>query len=140
MGEAVTGGCLCGAIRFEITERPRALVNCHCRSCRRAHGAAFVTTAPIPDSALTVTLGEESIARHDGRAFCRRCATRLFNRSDDAPGLTALIVTTLDTEPTFGPALHINVESKAPWYDISDDRPQHPGFPPGTMASSPAKP
>ena len=47
------------------------------------------------------------------------------------PGRTALVVATLDDEPTARPAMHINIESKAPWYEICDDLPQFSALPPG---------
>lgn len=125
----LTGRCLCGVVRYELDAEIRALVNCHCRFCRRAHGAAFVTTTPVPSDTLRVVAGEEQIANHEGRFFCGRCATRLFNRADATPGTTALVVTSLDDEPVIAPSVHFNLESKAPWYEIRDDAPRFDAFP-----------
>ena len=63
------------------------------------------------------------------RFFCGRCAGRLFNRPASNPELTVLHVASLDDEPTTKPVMHINVESKAAWYEILDDLPRFPGFP-----------
>ncbi len=126
-----SGHCLCGAVRYELDCEIRSVTNCHCRYCRRAHGAAFATTALVPSSALRITAGEDSIARHGGRYFCRVCGSRLFNRPEAYPAATALVVTSLADEPTLRPAAHMNVESKAPWYDILDGSPQFEAFPPG---------
>jgi hypothetical protein len=123
------GHCLCGAVHYEVTAELRFVVNCHCRFCRRANGAAFVTTTPVPTDALRVRSGADRINRHEGRFFCGDCATRLFNRGNDHPGVTALMVATLDPEPGPLPFIHVNVESKANWFEILDDRPQYPGFP-----------
>lgn len=123
--------CLCGGIELEVEADARLLINCHCRSCRRAHGAAFVTTTPVRDASLRVVRGEALLARHGGRFFCRECGARLFNRSDEHPGLTMLVVTSLDEEPTTRPAMHLNLESSAPWYEILDDRPRFEAFAPG---------
>ena len=124
------GGCVCAAIRYELDAPIERLVNCHCQFCRRAHGAAFVTTSPVPSRCLRITRGEEQLARREGRFFCRECATRLFNRASAHGGVTALIVTTLDIEPSLAPSAHLNLESKAPWYEILDEAPRFDGFPP----------
>ncbi len=128
---ATEGYCLCKTVRFELDFEIVATSNCHCQFCRRAHGAAFVTTALVPTSALRITAGEESIARHQGRYFCRTCGSRLFNRGDSYPDATSLVVTSLAQDPTVRPAAHMNVESKARWYEILDDSPQFASFPPG---------
>ncbi len=126
-----TARCICDAVEIEVDTEAALLINCHCRFCRKAHGAAFVTTTPVPDAAFEIRRGEDQVARHVGRYFCRACGTRLFNRSEEHPGVTMLIVTTLDDEPTVAPAMHLNLESKAPWYEICDEAPQHAGFAPG---------
>jgi len=131
--------CLCDAVEIEIDANPSLLINCHCRSCRHAHGAAFVTTTPIGDDAFSIVRGEDALTRHVGRFFCRHCGTRLFNRSDDHPGVTMLIVAALDDEPTAQPSMHLNLESKAPWYEILDDRPRFDAFAPGMEPQRPAE-
>jgi hypothetical protein len=126
-----TARCLCNAVELEVDTDAGLLINCHCRSCRRAHGAAFVTTTPVRDEAVRVVRGEDAIGRHVGRFFCAHCASRLFNRSDDHPGVTMIVVSCLDEEPTGAPAMHLNLESAAPWYEILDDAPRYDGFAPG---------
>ena len=79
---ATEGHCLCQTVRYELDFQIEATSNCHCQHCRRAHGAAFVTSALVPTNALRITAGEQSIARHQGRYFCATCGSRLFNRSD----------------------------------------------------------
>ncbi len=127
----LTGRCLCGAVRYEVDAELGPLVNCHCQFCRRAHGAAFSTMAAVPAAALHVTEGEDEIARHAGRHFCRRCATRLYNTTESIPDRVMLVAASLDPEPAQPPVLHINLESKAPWYEILDGCPCFEGFPPG---------
>ena len=128
---ATEGHCLCETVRYELEFEIEATSNCHCQYCRRAHGAAFVTTALVPTIALRITAGEQSIARHDGRYFCRTCGSRLCNRSDSYPDATSLVVTSLSVEPTARPVIHMNIESKAPWHETLDDCPQIASFPPG---------
>jgi len=133
-----TGQCYCGQIRFEV-EAIGPLVNCHCRFCRRVHGAAFVTAGIVATDALHFTAGEELVRRfpseEGSRFFCSNCGSRLFNRPASNEGITMLLVSTLDAEPAGAPVMHVNVESKAPWYEIRDDLPQYPGLPPGAAAT-----
>jgi hypothetical protein len=133
-----TGRCLCGYVRYEVTGDLPPLVNCHCRFCRRAHGAAFVTVGWIPASSFRFVSGEDAVQRYSReggfRCFCGRCGTRLFNGLSNATGFISLIVSTLDQDPTTGPVMHINLESKAPWYAIDDGLPQHQGLPPEAVA------
>ena len=134
-----TGGCYCGAVRYELAGELGELVNCHCRFCRRAHGAAFSTVTLAKSADLRLTAGEAELAeyRHGGgaRVFCRRCGGRLFNRPASTERFVSLVVATLDEEPASGPVMHLNVESKAPWYEIRDDLPRFEGLPPGLAES-----
>jgi len=127
-----TGRCLCGEVRYELDAELGPLVNCHCQFCRRAHGSAFSTVTLVPRSAFRITAGEALLGAYVGRRFCSRCATRLFNVAESIPDQIALVVASLEQEPTQAPALHLNLESKAPWYEILDDKPCFAGFPPGS--------
>lgn len=75
-----TGGCLCGAVRFQVTGGPYRVGLCHCLDCRKVHGALFHASAIFPQDAVTITG-----ATHDykGRHFCPRCGSSVFNRSGD---------------------------------------------------------
>ena len=83
---------------------------------------------------MRMTSGEaqlrEYATREGYRYFCERCGGRLFNRPASNPEITILMVSSLDDEPEVGPVMHLNVESKAPWYEILDDLPQYDGLPP----------
>jgi len=131
-----TGSCLCGGVRYELAGEVGPLVNCHCRFCRRAHGAAFVTITWVRRDDLRFTAGAESVKefRTEGvgvRAFCENCGSRLYNQAQSNAGFVALVVGTLDADPELAPILHVNVESKARWYEILDGCPQFDGLPPG---------
>ena len=128
------GSCLCGAVRFEIDSDLKAVVNCHCRFCRKAHGAPFTTVLFMPLSSLRVTAGAELVARYpierlnSDRCFCARCGTRLFNQAP-AVGMMSLIVATLDVDEVLRPVAHINTEAKCAWFHINDDLPQFASMP-----------
>ena len=111
------------------------LVNCHCQHCRRAHGAAFATTIWVERKSLRFTSGADGIREYRSgsggvRSFCERCGTRLYNRGDSTPDFVALIAGSLDEDPDSPPVMHLNLESKARWYRILDDAPQHETLPP----------
>ena len=91
------GSCLCGAIRYEIDGPLGAAGHCHCTMCRKAHGAAFGTYSRVKRDAFSAS----------------------------KPGSFALALGTLDDDPGVRPVDHIFVGSKAPWYEITDDLPQH---------------
>jgi len=134
-----SGGCLCGAVRFELAGDLGPIVACHCSYCRRAHGAPFVNVSLVPSAALRWTAGASEIVEWKTpaggrRAFCGRCATRLYNRPKRFPEHVSLVVGCLDPETGRGPEAHINVESKAPWYEIRDGLPQFDALPKGPAA------
>ena len=128
-----TGRCLCGYVRYELAGELPSLVNCHCQFCRRAHGAAFVTVGWVSRSSFAFISGEDAVQRYSRgggfRCFCGRCGTRLFNGLSSGKSFISLVVATLDEDPPRGPVMHINLESKAPWYAINDGLPQHRALP-----------
>lgn len=75
VNETVTGGCLCGAVRFEASGEPARVGVCHCLDCRKHHGALFFAAAIFP--AEQVTIKGES-ASWAGRHFCPRCGSSVF--------------------------------------------------------------
>ena len=119
-----TGGCYCGAIRYELSEPVAFSVNCHCRNCRLISGGAFVTVAAVKTSSFEITRGESKLRRYSSgpgdRFFCDECGGRLFSRGSSDEEYTNLLIATLDEELQAAPICHINVESKAPWYEILD--------------------
>lgn len=76
--DQVTGGCLCGAVRFVAAGRPDRVGLCHCLDCRKHHGALFFAAAVYPEGAVTV---EGETASYAGRHFCPRCGSSVFARS-----------------------------------------------------------
>ncbi|PQA87508.1 GFA family protein [Hyphococcus luteus] len=78
--DRLTGGCLCGDIRFEASGAPYRVGLCHCLDCRKHHGALFHASAIFPASAVTV---EGETRDYEGRHFCPRCGSSVFSRSAD---------------------------------------------------------
>ncbi|MEW9808511.1 GFA family protein [Mesorhizobium sp. ZMM04-5] len=78
--DRITGGCLCGDVRFETSGRPYRVGICHCMDCRKHHGALFHASAIFPEEAVTV---EGETRDYAGRHFCPRCGSSVFARSGD---------------------------------------------------------
>ena len=126
-----TGSCLCGVVRYRIDAPIDALTHCHCKMCRKAHGAAFATYASVPLDAFHFMSGKDQLgvyhsSEHVTRTFCIRCGANLLfvdNREHEV-GVAA---GTLDSPLPAPPQSHIFVDSKAAWYEINDALPQHNG-------------
>ncbi|MEQ1508488.1 MAG: GFA family protein [Myxococcota bacterium] len=126
----ITGGCLCGAVRFRSSGPTLFASHCHCDTCRRAHAAAFVTWTAVPVGALTVD-GEAALRRFRSspaveRSFCGTCGTPLFYRGDDAPDRVYLPVATVDAldRPVSD---HVSYEEHAGWLEGVERLPCHEG-------------
>jgi hypothetical protein len=128
----LAGSCLCGAVRYELTQRPVWAHHCHCSRCRKTSGAAFASNLFFRLEALRYSCGEEHLrsfkppdAERFTHVFCGRCGSSLPFRNE-ARDLVGVPMGSLDGDPDFAPRAHIFVGSKAPWFTISDPLPQHP--------------
>jgi hypothetical protein len=130
----IEGSCLCGAVRYECSD-PTLSLNCHCSRCRKWQGSAFASVLRVPLATLRIVAGEESITRYASspgaeRCFCKVCGSSLFTIRGDL-GRVHVRLGTVDGDPGMRPSGHIFVGSKAPWFEITDDLPQHDERPPG---------
>ena len=123
----LVGTCQCGAITYAVADEFVYAVNCHCLMCRLATGAAFQSLAGIERAKLSVTSGADSIliggpGWHEERR--RLCSSLLFAVVRDG-AFAHVAMGTLVDDPTIRPSAHIFVGSKASWFTITDDLPQH---------------
>ncbi|TAJ79286.1 GFA family protein [bacterium] len=107
--------------------------HCHCSMCRKAHGAAFGTYARVNRTDFTLLSGEDHIASYRSsagvlRTFCRSCGSTLQFITEARADSFALASGTLDDDPGIRPSYHIFVDSKAPWFEITDELPQHAAY------------
>jgi hypothetical protein len=128
----IRGSCLCGGVRFEVSGGLDRASHCHCSMCRKAHGAAFGSYVGVQLARFRWLRGEELLARYAStpdvtRTFCARCGSTLQYIHRTQPQRFALALGVLDDDPGVRPELHLFVADKAPWYEISDRLPQHPG-------------
>lgn len=80
MSKRLTGGCLCGDVRFVATGKPCRVGLCHCLGCRKHHGAPFFAAAMYPQDAVTV---EGATGEYERRHFCPRCGSSVFSMWED---------------------------------------------------------
>jgi hypothetical protein len=122
------GGCRCGALRYEAQAPAFDLCYCHCTSCRRAAGASPVAWASFTRSKFRVTAGTLAEARssaHVLRGFCAACGGCLTYRHDARGGEIDVTLGSLDEAARLAPVIHVWVEDKLPWVQITDRLPQH---------------
>jgi hypothetical protein len=130
-----TGGCLCGAIRYEVHGRLPPVGKCHCSLCRRASGAGSNAILNVRTERFVWLSGEDQMREHRtpsgwGTFFCPTCGSPAPHRL--STGDRVLIPAgTLDADPGPRVAGHIFVGSKASWDVIGDDAPQFDEWPEG---------
>ncbi|MDO9384428.1 MAG: GFA family protein [Hyphomicrobiaceae bacterium] len=114
----LTGGCQCGAVRYEAGE-PQALFVCHCRECQKQSASAFGISVRVRRSELNVLQGAVAYWERDadsGRritcAFCPTCGSRLWHEKIDVPEFVNLKGGSLDRPPDLAAAVHIWTKRK----------------------------
>ncbi len=122
----MTGGCLCGAVRYEASEPPQKTLYCHCRMCQKTSGGPFEVSAFFRNETFRFTRGEAKLYRSSDiadRGFCENCGSRLIYRSIGG-SLTGVDVGSLDHPGDVSPEYHTGVERQVPWLTIHDDLPR----------------
>jgi hypothetical protein len=137
MIKANSGGCACGAVRYELKSRPFDAGWCHCRTCQLASGAPAMVFASVPAGDLVFTQGAGKVrafkSSHFGhRRFCGECGTPFTLEVDHQPETIDFSLATLDEPGAVAPGFHIFWSSKVAWFDPGDDLPRHDRFRPDT--------
>ncbi len=122
----LTGGCLCGAVRFEVTEPLVSSGYCHCTRCQRRTGTAASPGARIAPGSLRVLAGEEHIRAYEpddgfAKVFCSACGSSLWSRSQEDPDVVSIRLGAFDDDPGIRPTYRQFVAYAAPWEPIPDD-------------------
>jgi hypothetical protein len=135
----ITGGCACGAIRYEITAEPIFMLKCHCRDCQHITGSGYARAFQIPADALRVTEGElryhftPSIRREKHkRGFCPECGSRITG-GEFAKGnspVVGVLASSLDDPSLFKPQMDIFVSDAQPWDQMDPSIPKFEQYPP----------
>jgi hypothetical protein len=140
----ITGSCFCGSVRYEADGPFKTMMSCHCSMCRKHHGSAFATYVSAPLSGFRWVSGEDKLLRyksseHGVRTSCSVCGSpvpEIFSTHS----IALMPAGPLEGDLGIKPQAHIFVGSKAPWYTITDDLPQHKEYPPNMGGAAVERP
>jgi hypothetical protein len=122
----LTGGCGCGAVRYEIDQPLLSASYCHCTRCQRRTGTAASANARVAPGAFRIVSGEEQLRAWTpdggfGKFFCGRCGSALFSRDPSDADSVGVRLGSLDADPGIRPQWHQFVAYAAPWEPLPDD-------------------
>ena len=124
--ETSIGGCLCGAIRFEVTGEPYHTTYCHCRMCQRTSGSVLASWADFKEDTFRCTQGEIKYYKSSAylkRGFCGNCGSTLVQMPVEGDWV-AVPSGSFDQPERFPMREHCGIESQIPWLKIEDDLPR----------------
>jgi hypothetical protein len=133
MADGLTGGCLCGAVRYAVAlDRLPASYACHCRDCQTWTGSAFSQQLVLSEHVFSIAgpVALYELTSPSGRISrqraCGTCFTRIYNTNSARPGLVMLRAGTLDNSDALAVVAHIWVKRKQPWIGIAEGVPCWP--------------
>lgn len=122
MTESVSGGCLCGAIRYTVNQPVQNMIACHCSHCRKASGGGASYNLPLAASAVTFTQGKTKVYTDTPasgsplyRHFCPDCGSAIYSQRSAMPGMLVLKAGTLDDTTHMKLVMNIWTQSAQPW-------------------------
>lgn len=133
----LTGGCMCGSVRYELSSEPFDAGWCHCRTCQLNSGSPAMVFASVPDGDLVWTRGADLVksirsSSFGHRFFCGNCGTPFLMKVDHQPETLDFSVATLDDPEAVLPGYHIFYASRISWFEPADALPRHDRFRPDT--------
>jgi hypothetical protein len=122
----LTGGCLCGGVRFEVDEPPISASYCHCTRCQRRTGTAASANVRLVPGSLRVVAGADLVRTYDPvdgalKAFCSACGSALWSQHPENPDIRAVRMSAFDEDPGVRPSVRQYVAYAAAWEPIPDD-------------------
>jgi len=124
----LSGGCACGSIRYECSERPIVQLICHCRDCQRASGSAYAAVLIVPSDRVTFRGTEPKYyavkadsGRTMERGFCSDCGSPVLIRRPETPGIVLIQAASLDNPSRFVPTCEVWVSRADPWHQLHPD-------------------
>ena len=128
----LTGGCNCGAVRFEVTEPLPIASYCHCKRCQRRSGAAASASAHPAPGSFRIVAGEDQLTVWQpevggAKWFCGVCGSHIYANNPSHPDSIGIRMGAFDGDPGVRPSVRQFVSYAAPWEAIPDDGlPRHP--------------
>jgi hypothetical protein len=127
MEPVLTGSCLCGGVRFELTDVPLSAGYCHCTRCQKRTGSGSSAQARVDGSTFRLLQGEDLVKcwRHPhggfAKCFCGECGAHLFSRNPDDPTQMSVRMSAFDGDPGVQPSSRQFVRYAAAWEPVPDD-------------------
>jgi hypothetical protein len=120
------GGCLCGAVRFELTEPFLSAGYCHCTHCQRRTGTGSSANGRVPRSGFRILQGAEALSSFKPQTgvpklFCNHCGSALFSGDPLSDPEVAVRLGALDGDPGIRPSYRQFLDSAVSWEPIPDD-------------------
>ncbi|MGG7607065.1 GFA family protein [Massilia sp. BKSP1R2A-1] len=114
------GSCLCAEVAYTVAGPVESASHCFCTMCQKQHGAGAGTYANVARADLHIERGEDNItefasSEQGRRAFCRRCGSTLFWRSEETPDRIAVTLGTLDTPFTDPVRIELHTDTRPSW-------------------------
>jgi hypothetical protein len=130
---SLSGGCMCGAVRYETSGESFGVAHCHCESCRKHNGGPVVTLAGYKADNVVFSGSDRKIYESSpgvGRAFCGNCGTPLTWEGDggELGKILEIHISTFDDPELLVPTSHAFYPERISWFDIADDLPRYEGF------------
>ncbi len=130
MKKPIRGRCHCNQVAFEVSPPTDFCSHCHCESCRRIHGAGFVTWTSVPESQLTMNSGKDLLKEYHSSPTsvwisCSHCSSPLFQKTENSPGKTYIALSSLIDPLDRIPECHVSFEERVSWIIVNDGLPQH---------------
>jgi hypothetical protein len=122
-----SGGCLCGAIRFQMNADPLWVAYCHCQSCRGHTGSAVATFAGFAESSVSFVQGGPELFESSPqvwRSFCGRCGSPISYRAARFPGEVHFYIGAMDRPEQYVPQAHVHYGERISWFDTKDELPR----------------
>ncbi len=132
----LTGGCLCGGVRYEISGEPLFSGHCHCKDCQKATGTGHVSVMVFRRTAVKVTgeLKTFAVQADSGqpfiRNFCPNCGSLIYGESGAGAATINVAAGTLDDPSVFRPQFSIYTRSRQAWDHLEGGLPEFEAMPP----------
>jgi hypothetical protein len=133
MDKVITGGCLCGAVRYEYAGEVGESSYCHCDDCKRATGGPYTVGVVSVAARLRIVRGKvkgyttkADSGRNITREFCPECGSPLFTRAEKCPDLVFIKAGSLDNPEVVRPSCQTWTERAVPWAYIDEHLPRYP--------------
>lgn len=136
MAKTLTGGCFCGAIRYEVTADPLMTGHCQCKNCQKDSGTGHASLMMFPKAAMKITGKAKEYQRKAdsgntvSHGFCAICGSPLFGSTSGMPQGMAIMAGSLDDPSAFSAQFLVYTASAQPWDHIDLQGPKFPGMPP----------